>query len=151
MQFCTKSNFGPNLPQKNVLSKIILRHILGIAIFTSLCKKSQQNIQPIERNAYFSLKTAKGNFPKYENPIFYGQKKISGKNGFSHFLEKLALYLCAEKIEKTNKVILHKSKKLYFQEVFCPNFPPKNYFRKSGSNTWALPFCIIVQKIRKNE
>ena len=122
----------------------------GHCHFASLCQKSEKTNEPIPRKAG-NREMVKGNFPKKRKSVIHDEQEFSGKNFFSHILGCLALYLSAENQKKLMKEFCTKSKKPYFQAVFGPNLPKKFFFRKSGSVTfWALPFCIFVQKIRKN-
>ena len=54
--------------------------------------------------------------------------------------------------EKTNDKISRKVQKTQILGHFGPEFAQKNFFSKIGLVTFCtLPFCIIVQKIRKNK
>ena len=84
-------------------------------------------------------------------PAFLAGKKIFSKIGLNHVLGIPNTHHCAKNQKKTNDEISRKCQKTGFSGIF-PAFSPGNFFsRKSGSVTfWALPFCIIVPKIRKN-
>ena len=59
-------------------------------------------------------KMVKGNFPKKRKSVIYDERKLSGKNCFSHFLEHIALHLSAKNQKKLLKHFRTKSKKPNF-------------------------------------
>ncbi len=122
----------------------------GHCHFAPLCQKSEKNNEPIPLNAG-NKNIVKGNFPKKRKSVIHDEQEFSGKNFFGHIFGYLALYLSAKNQKKLMKQFCTKSKKPVFPAYFRHFRPEKIFFRKSGSVTfWALPFCIIVQKIRKN-
>ena len=94
--------------------------------------------------------TVKGDFPKQKMAIL-SRKKIFGKKPLKPFFRGPFPPHLHKKSEKSNEAILQKAQKTLFLGSFLPKFTQKNFYQKSGFVTfWALPFCIIVQKIRKN-
>ena len=102
-----------------------------------LCEKEQQNKWKMAISSIF--------------PVFSAGKKILSKIGLGHVMSIAITHLCAKNWKKTNDEISRKCQKTGFSGIFPAFSAGKNFFRKSGSVTfWALPFCIIVPKIRKN-
>ena len=104
--------FGPNLPPKKFSFENWAMSYLGIAILHH-CAKNQKKILSQSQEMLIFPENGKREFPQIRKCDFYGQKKFSGKNGFSHFLENLALYLSAKNQKKLMKQFRTKSKKPY--------------------------------------
>ena len=109
-----------------------------------LCEKTTKYKEKVR---WKSAKTAiSGIFPAFSTG-----KDFFSKIGLGQVLGIANTHLCAKNQKKLMMKSRENAKKPVFPAYFRHFRPEMNFFRKSGSVTfWALPFCIIVQKIRKN-
>ena len=134
--------------RKKSFYKVRLRHFLGIAIL-HLCAKNQQKIMSQPREKQKIRKWSKGISPKTKIRNLR-RKKIFQENFFRPYIRVRCTLSSCQKSEKTNEAILYKAQKTYFQAVFGPNLPKKNFLSKIGLRHFLgiaiLHLCAKNQK-----